>query len=73
MHLKSKIVLPLSAAPELSEFMCHVSIPHELLLRVTENVKSELSGNEAQEVAVELGILAAIQENMFHSQKKVSP
>jgi len=43
MHLKEEIVLPLSGASELSEFICHVSMPNELLLRVTEDVESELS------------------------------
>lgn len=43
MHLKEEIVLPLWGASELSEFTCYVSIPNELLLKVTIDVESELS------------------------------
>ena len=62
-HLKEVIVLLFSGAPELSEFICHVSTPHGLLLRVTENMELQLSRSEVQEVAVDLGTLAAIQKN----------
>ena len=69
-HLKEVIVLPFSGAPELSEFICHVSTPHGLLLRVTENMELQLSRSEVQEVAVDLGTLAAIQKNTGFIPKK---
>jgi hypothetical protein len=75
-HLKEVIVLPFSGAPELSEFICHVSTPHGLLLRVTENMELQLSRSEVQEVAVDLGTLAAIQKNtgfIPREKKKKTP